>query len=159
MLKAEYLSKVEYSRRFTAEDIFFTEAGLDFPDLYQATTELLESGQTAWFIPEFEQSLQELLIKWVKEGRLIRAQMTAKWLRETAEGYSAAWLDDFARGQFSEHLNAYELQCSIAGPSSAYLYPLQFGHLVKAQLRENTRKAMLNQKGAALAFKRYGAKP
>ncbi|MDY6782665.1 MAG: hypothetical protein SW833_08995 [Cyanobacteriota bacterium] len=144
--KAEYLNLVCYSRKFSAEDIFFTEAGIDYPDLYEAAVNLLDNGETAWDTPEFEECLYQIFCGWAKEGRLERIALTADWLVRTTDGDTRQWLEDFVEGRFYLHLADWELREKVLGSPENYLYPLQFHLLIASQRQREVARAELDQR-------------
>lgn len=144
--KAEYLNWVSYSRKFSAEEIFFSEAGMDYPDLYEAAVNLLDHGETAWETPEFEECLYQVFCGWAKEGRLERIELTANWLAQTTDGDPRRWLEDFAEGRFALHLAEWELREPILGAAENYLYPLQFDLLVASQLQRDSKQRELKRR-------------
>ncbi|MGB7059563.1 MAG: hypothetical protein WBD58_17810 [Geitlerinemataceae cyanobacterium] len=154
--KAEYLHLVEYSRHFTAEDIFFTEAGSTYPNLDEATVNLIDNGETAWGVPEFEQCLYDVFRRWTEDGLLLRVQVYAQWLIPTALGESRTWLEDFARGDYWEHMSVYSLKKSALGAPDNYLYPFNFRRLIEAQAHRDRRRAWLDLTGAQNADRRFG---
>ncbi|BAU43241.1 hypothetical protein [Leptolyngbya sp. O-77] len=133
MNKAEFLAQVAYARRFSAEDVFFGDTHSEYPDLAIATLELLENGETAWGVPEFEQCLYQAFLGWASQGQLIRLWLTGKWLLGSAPPSSRAWLQDLLAGEFCQHLDGFELQGDRLGPSQVYLYPFNFRMLVQSQ--------------------------
>jgi hypothetical protein len=130
--KAEYLNQAIYSRKFTAEDIWGHKPGdPEFPELDALTVGLIEHGDTAWGVPEFEQRLKSVFYYWAAHGLIIRAQMFAQWmLATTTDPAARAWLQDYAAGQFWGHLNDYEFRCSIVGHEPDFLYPLRVDRII-----------------------------
>jgi hypothetical protein len=137
--KAEYLAVVEYSRRFTAEDVFF--GGADFPDVDAAAISLIEAGETAWGVPEFERSLLDLFKAWARAGQLLRCSLYGGWLLKTAPDSSRDWLMDFSNGELAAHCDLWQLSNDVLGSPEQYLYPLRLNHLIAAQRRHDQRKS------------------
>jgi hypothetical protein len=153
---AAYLNTIAYARKFAPEDVWLSDAS--YPNLDEATVNLLDNGETAWDVPEFEQCLYVVFRRWAGEGLFIRVQHYARWLLTTIEREDTRlWLSDFERGEFSAHLLGWERCCSIVGQPEDYLYPFQFDLLVAAQCRRDERRAELNRTGAGLAYAKFGS--
>ncbi|MFQ3619275.1 MAG: hypothetical protein SNJ50_21515 [Cyanobacteriota bacterium] len=151
MNKAEFLSQVAYARRFSAEDVFFGDT--QYPDLAIATLELLEAGETAWGVPEFEQCIYQAFLDWASQGQLIRLKLTGNWLLGSAPPDSRAWLQDLLAGNFCQHLDGFELRCDRLGPSQVYLYPFNFKMLVQSQQRRDRQSDERQSRAIALIGK------
>ena len=136
--KAKYLALVEYSRRFTAEDVFF--GGDDFPDLDAAAITLVESGNVAWGIPEFDRSLFDLFKDWASTGQLLRCSLYGQWLLKTAPSSSSCWIQDFLEGNLGSYFDKWRLSDDVLGKPEQYLYPMKINHLIAAQQRRDQRK-------------------
>lgn len=135
----EYLNLCSYARKFTPEDVWFRGG---YPDTRKATLDLIESGQTAWGFPDFEQIVWEILTGWLDDGHLIRVQFYAKALVESAEGYSREWLQCLAEGDIWGHpAIAFNYKvCPIRGLGNAFLHPLNLQRRKELELhREETR--------------------
>jgi hypothetical protein len=138
-VRAEYLAVVEYSRRFTAEDVFF--GGAEFPDIDAAANSLIEAGETAWGVPEFERSIFDLFKAWARAGQLLRCSLYGGWLLKTAPDSSRDWLRDFSSGELAAHCDRWQLSNDVLGTPEQYLYPLRLNHLIAAQRRRDQRKS------------------
>jgi hypothetical protein len=105
---------------------------------------LVEAGETAWEVPEFEKVLSDLLYEWVQAGNLIRASLTAQWLvGTTADAENLRWLRAYAIGAFWEVLNQNDLSRSIIGVEADFLYPLQVDRLIRDRQYRRAYKAAL----------------
>ncbi len=153
--KAAYLNTIAYARKFELKDVWLSE--LQYPNVDEATVNLIDSGETAWDVPEFEQSLYVVFRHWAGEGMLIRVQYYAQWLLTTVDrGDTQNWLSDFASGEFAAHLLGWERCCPMLGKPENYLYPFQFDRLVEAQHRGDERRTESDRNGARLAYEKCG---
>jgi hypothetical protein len=146
--KADYLSLVDRARQLSYEELFRSKSKTGYPNLHQAVAGLIESGETAWGVPEFERHLFDLLRWWVADGWLIRVQLFSRWLLETAEdAESIRWLSDFAGGEFWDYLNESEFRSHCLGVPEDYLYPLRLNLAIASQLRRDTMQSLRNASG------------
>jgi hypothetical protein len=142
--QAQYLNTVRYARKFDgAITSLLSPALADYPDMPGLTVGLIESGLTAWGVPEFEKCLKNILKDWAAEGLLIRTQLFAQWLLTTTDDReSQRWLMDFAKAQYWGYLNDYEFRCSVIGAERDYLYPLRVDRLIYARYHWGTYRTL-----------------
>ena len=140
-VRAHWINTLNYYRKFTPEDVLGGHAP---PDIGAAIVALIEAGETAWEVPEFERVLSDLLYEWVLAGWLIRASLTAQWLLgTTTDAENLRWLQAYAIGAFWEVLNPNDLARSIIGVEADFLYPLQVDRLIRARQYRRAYKVAL----------------
>lgn len=126
-----WLTVLSEYRQITPEMVL---SGYPVPDIRAAVMGLIESGETAWSTPEFEEVICTLLREWAYAGRLIRVTLTAQWLLTTTQdAETLQWLKPMAEGEFWDVLDDYKLRRSIVGCEADFLYPLQINRIIYAR--------------------------
>lgn len=134
---------VERARHLDFTEMFLSQSQVEYPNLHQAVVGLIESGETAWGVPEFEQNLFDILKWWTADGLFVRVQLFARWLLQTTDDTETCrWLNDFARGEFWGYLNATAFQHRCLGSPDDYLYPLRIDRLIESQLRRDAVRSL-----------------
>jgi hypothetical protein len=155
--KAEYLAQLSYARKFSRDDIGSSSVGYLYPDLETATVNLIDGGQTAWDVLEFEKHLYWVVRGWLDGGLYVRARLYADWLLTTVENpENYQWLREVAAGDFWSHLSMFGNKCPIGGHMENFLYPLQFESLLEAQCRRDANRVWVARNGERLAYQRFG---
>lgn len=131
--RAEFLNTVPLSRRFAGMSMMDPRFA-DCPALTPLVTAMLEAGEVAWDVPEFEDVLKGIFSEWILDGKFIRATLTAQWLL-TTHPYSDTQqrLEAIAAGEFWKILDDYNLRCSIVGTEKNFLYPLKLERIIYAR--------------------------